>query len=362
MGTNMPRWIIEAGELPLGFAQVREDAALDLRVAEYLRDGVRIFMVGSGGCTVAALAACGVISNLHIVDSNPTQIALCRLKLRLLQTCEPEERLALLGHAPMPASARQTRIKEELYALGISPDVFGPTELMGEVGPDHLGCYEHLFTALRRELHGHEKELADLLGLRDPSEQVRRVNATTSLGRALDQAFERVMALPNLVKLFGEAATANRRQPFPAHFASRTRHVLKALPAAGNPYLSQIFLGRFTDGVVYPWLSSMPPVRMPHITWETTTVNEALRKKADSFDFVHLSNTLDWLPPQDARRTLELAWAALRSDGVILLRQLNSTLDIPALESRFDWLDDFSRELLDTDRSFFYRAIYLGRK
>ena len=63
------------------------------------------------------------------------------------------------------------------------------------------------------------------------------------LGRALDTAFDQVMALPNLVRLFGEQATANPVQPFARHFAEQTRHILATLPAADNPYLAQLFRG-----------------------------------------------------------------------------------------------------------------------
>jgi len=348
--------------LPLAFAQVREDAALDVCVAEQLGEDVRVIMVGSGGCTAAALAACPSVARLHIVDPNPAQIALCGLKLRLLQAFQSDERLALLGHIPMPPAARQARLTSELQLLGISPETLGPPELIGEMGPDYLGRYECVFAALRRELHDHQKDLASLLELYDPAEQARRVDATTALGRALEEAFERVMALPNLVKLFGEGATGNRREPFSRHFASRTRHVLATMSAAETPYLSQMLLGRFTNMVVYPWLAAKAPSQMPNITWATTTMNEALRAYQEKFDFVHLSNILDWLCPEEARWTLELAWAALRDGGQVVVRQLNSRLDIPGLESRFDWQEDLSRKLLQTDRSFFYRAIYVGRK
>ena len=37
------------------------------------------------------------MSWLHLVDTNPAQIALARFKLHLLETAAPEERLALNG-------------------------------------------------------------------------------------------------------------------------------------------------------------------------------------------------------------------------------------------------------------------------
>ena len=80
------------------------------------------------------------------------------------------------------------------------------------------------------------------------------------------------------------------------------------------------------------------------------------------FDFVHLSNILDWLTPEEARSTLALAWKALRPRGWILIRQLNSCLDIQTLGDRFEWETSSAGELHNRDRSFFYRGLHLGRK
>ena len=42
--------------------------------------------------------------------------------------------------------------------------------------------------------------------------------------------------------------------------------------------------------------------------------------------------------PQKAHSTLESAWDALRPGGWVMIRQLNSALDIPGLGPMFDWL------------------------
>ncbi len=91
-------------------------------------------------------------------------------------------------------------------------------------------------------------------------------------------------------------------------------------------------------------------------------MTEALRGAAGIYDFIHLSNILDWLSPEEARTTLDLAHTALRPGGWTLIRQLNSTLDIPRLGSGFDWHTEEAESLHACDRSFFYRALHLGRK
>jgi S-adenosylmethionine-diacylglycerol 3-amino-3-carboxypropyl transferase len=104
------------------------------------------------------------------------------------------------------------------------------------------------------------------------------------------------------------------------------------------------------------------PDRWPEIAWFTTDMAEALRRAPGSYDFVHLSNILDWLSPKEARTTLDLAREALRPGGWTLVRQLNSTLDIPSLMTGFAWQTEDAQALHARDRSYFYRALHLGRR
>ena len=113
---NGGSWLDQASVLPVAFAQVREDALLDYEVARSVGEGARVAMVASGGCTVALLAGMANIAHLHFVDPNPAQLALTRLKLRLLETTDPKERQALLGHAPMAPTDRAARLIDELMA------------------------------------------------------------------------------------------------------------------------------------------------------------------------------------------------------------------------------------------------------
>src|SRR5262249_7975888 len=142
----------------------------------------------------------------------------------------------------------------------------------------------------------------------------------------------------------------------------RTRHALATLPAADNPYLWQVLLGRYPDGACLPWLDAPAPARTPGVTWAQSFMAPALRAVEDAYDFVHLSNILDWLSEDEATATLALAWRALRPGGWVLVRQLTSSLDIPALGGRFAWHADKAQELHACDRSYFYRALHLGRR
>lgn len=359
---SLPPWVSEATSLPIAFAQVREDPRVDASVVKGLGPEARVIMIASGGCTLAFLVASCRVARVDVVDPNPAQIALARLKLHLLQNFDRASRLALLGHAPMPVDEREGRLRAALCASGASAEAIGPPSVWAVEGPDYTGRYERVFVQLRRNLEPRAAEVAHLLSLRDPEEQARRVASLTPLGQAMDTAFERAMDLPNLIHLFGEGATRNRVEPFAHHFARRTRHVLATLPASDNPYLWQVLAGRYPPRAEAPWLAASSPDQLPQITWNTTVMTEALRRSPGSYDFVHLSNILDWLSPEEARATLEVAHAALRPGGWTLIRQLNSTLDIPSFGEGFSWQTERAQALHASDRSFFYRALHLGRK
>ncbi|MBA4065032.1 MAG: DUF3419 domain-containing protein [Isosphaera sp.] len=325
-----PPWVREAAALPVAFAQVREDPRVDRAVAERLGPGVRVCMVASGGCTAAVLVTLPNVAAVHLVDANPAQLELARLKLSLLGAA-PAERLARLGHAD-PAGD----------------------------GPDYAGRYERCFAALSAALP--DPDLDDLLRLTDPAEQARRAAPDTPLGRRLDAALDEVLALPNLVALFGEAATRNPVEPFARHFARRLRVALATLPAADNPFVWQMLRGRYPPGRPADWFSlpQQPPTAA--VTVREGFMADALRDAPEAFDLVHLSNILDWLSPAEATATLAAAANALRPGGHVLTRQLNSTLDIPAAGPMFAWDAATAAALHATDRSFFYRALHLGRK
>jgi S-adenosylmethionine-diacylglycerol 3-amino-3-carboxypropyl transferase len=360
---SLPAWVIEAARVPVAFAQVREDSLLDLAVMGWIGGrSLRVLMIASGGCTAAALAASGCVSQLHLVDMNPAQIALSRLKLRLLETAAPQERAGLLGHAALPATERGAGLAAALSALRLPADALGPACLVFDRGPDHVGRYELLFAQLRESLRGHATEIEDVLRTDDSALRATRVAPTRRLGRAMDEAFDRVMALPHLVRLFGVGATRNSRKEFSRHFAERTRAAIESLPALDNPYLWQLLLGRFAGPVRYPWLDAPRPDPMPEVTYEVGPMDAALAARAGAFDYVHLSNILDWLSPSEARRTLQLATAALSPGGYVLVRQLNSTLDVPASGPELEWLPRAAAELHARDRSFFYHALHLGKK
>lgn len=356
-------WLEKAKNLPLAFSQTREDPLLDDWVVNRLGCQARVAMIASGGCTAAFLAGNRLVASMDLVDANPAQLALTRLKLHLLESAAPEERRALLGHGGTETFRRKA-LPPLLSSLGLQDAIFGPLEWVCRRGPDHAGRYEAAFQRLAYLLETDRKEWQAILAGKTPfSTSDGPLDPKKPIGFRFDAVMEEVFSLSTLVSLFGEAATRNPVEPFSSHFAGRVRHVLANLPAGTNPFLWQMLACSYPPGNPAPWLDS-PPVKNPPLArYHRAFMADFLgAARPGSFDLVHLSNILDWLGPEGARQTLAASARALRPGGLIFIRQLNSSLNITALGHNFHWLPDESNRLLARDRSFFYRALHLGEK
>ena len=360
---NEPDWVRNAASQPIAFSQVREDAFQDQWVVQQIIGPSRILMIASGGCTSAFLATMPQINEIQLVDPNPAQMALARLKLELLRAFSPQKRLQILGHEKMSMDARKKELIGLCKVLRLPHDIFGSLDEVSRKGPDFAGRYEAVFEQLRKILAPSAKQIAQLLQETDLVEQSQKLHS--HLEAPLKKAFSEVMALPYLVRLFGAEATRNSVEPFALHFFHRTCMILQTVPALGNPYLAQVLLGQFTGGVYYPWLLCDSPAQLPTMSFETTSMVLALEKniaEGKTYHFVHLSNILDWLSPEDVEKTLLLAFKILEPKGYVLIRQLNSNLNIRQWGHFFSWQEEASQRLHQRDRSYFYRAIHLGQK
>lgn len=325
-------WALEAAKLPLAFAQVREDPRLDVELAQTLPADATVVMIASGGETLVQLARLP-LRRIHAVDMNPAQLALSRCKLHLAAHASADDATRLLGHEEMPL--RHEALQRICDELAMPADVFGPLDFVAEHGPDHAGRYERCFAELRRVRAG---------------------------GAELDEALMQVMSLTNLVTLFGHEAAQNPRRPFHEHFAWRTRVALARAGAETNPFLRQMYAGAFAQGHRYDWLETEGAMRA-EVVWQQGRMMEVLAgMPATSADMVHLSNILDWLSPAQAAQTLAAAARVLKRGGRVILRQLNSSLDMDVLAGDIVWDHELGRGMEQRDRSFFYPQILTGSR
>ncbi len=357
MTTTADPWALAAAKLPLAFSQVREDARLDIEVGARLPPGGNVMMIASGGETAVCLARLP-LGRLVLVDVNPAQLALTRCRFHLAETIPPEESMALLGHTHMPAATRREKWDSIFQNLGLAPNTLGPESMVSELGPDHCGRYEVAFAELRSLLS--PEAIGRFLRETDPKAASEMIAPGTEIGDTLDEAFAAALSLENLVALYGEGATQNPRRPFHEHFIAQLREITARQAPAVNPWIWQLLAGKFPPNAPVDWLLDSSPILTEPEYFQGTMIQALADAPERSMAFVHLSNILDWLSPEEACETLAAAHRALRPGGFVLIRQLNSSLNIPSLSSSLKWHPEDGRRLQLSDRSFFYPKILLA--
>lgn len=359
---QLPDWVHKSFDLPLRFAQVREDPGLDTWVVERLPNDSSLLIVGSGGCTLAVLASMPNVRSIHVVDPNPAQLALCRVKLALLRDQDPDDRLKFLGHRELSVEAREYQLHRICEETCDSVSSFGPTDHVLEVGLDYAGRYESVFRKISDSVAAYPDSVLDLLQLENSSDQAKWLQTHPDFVARLLKSFDQVMCLENLVALFGETATQNPVMSFSTHFFQRTVHALHCFNASTNHFLWQALASFALTKPHARWLSQPRQEVSANCLFETKTMQDYLAQVDVQFDYIHLSNVLDWLTVEEARALLEFTWNRLKPNGYTLIRQLNSDLPIRALGEHFTWLDEESDSLHRKDLSYFYRGVHCGRR
>ncbi len=353
-------WIDQALQLPIRFAQVREDPTLDMNVTRRAAGTGKVLLIASGGCTACALTTMPEVRELVLVDPNQAQIDLTKIKLQLLRRCDMVERMQILGHAQMDVAERLRQCEQLIESGDIS--ALGPPETVTQRGLDFAGRYEAVFREISDRMEVVGDDLSELLGLANVEQQKKTLSEMPRVGEALFEAIHEAMDLANLVTLFGEEATRNEVQTFATHFFERTIWAIEHLPAKSNTYLWQFLKSVCPPHHSVPWISMGPPETFPSIQSHVCSIEDFLQNSDGYFDYIHLSNVLDWLSTEDAGNLLQLTWDRLVHGGYTLIRQLNSNLDIPSLADSFTWLTEDAEALHRIDRSFFYRKVHLARK
>ncbi|MCM8541248.1 MAG: BtaA family protein [Lentisphaeraceae bacterium] len=334
--------------LPIYFSQVREDPLLDWEVIDSLQRPSKVLMIASGGDSVCKLSSHPNISSIDAVDANNSQLAISRFKLSLLKFSS-ENRLKVLGHEEMDRNVRWQILKEICSESKVKIQELGPKELLFEEGLDFTGRYEQLFIGIQKEL-----KRANICPekLTDNIELIREL-------------FTEHFSLDLLLSIFGKAATQNPLDSFHNHFFRQLLNFLDQKDSLNSPFLNQMLYGSFSGKNLYEWLK-LPALKesdLCNVNFHNHKMLSYLLNSEDSsYDFIHLSNILDWLKEDEAVLLLDNVFRVLKRSGKVIVRQLNSKLDIPAAGNRLNWDYRLSQQLKKVDQSFFYRSVLVGEK
>ena len=303
---------------PIAFSQVREDPRLDLQALKNCGSRPRVLMIASGGDSLAYLASQQNLKTLSVLDANPAQIKLSQIKLKLLELPKIK-RMQYLGHTSLDPATRLKELSLICSQLNLSLADLGPESIIASEGLDYLGRFERLFRAIQDKL-----SLKTKLAL-NPSQPNQIDQAVLD---ELKTVFRNYFSLPILISLFGEEATQNPHQNFDTHFLQRTLTFLQKPGALQSPFIQQFLCGEFHQRT-YAWHALEPQKIKTPISYFTQPMDDFLNNaKNQNFDFIHLSNILDWLSPPQANALLHEVHRCLSTQGKVFIRQLNSSLDI----------------------------------
>lgn len=313
----------------LQFATVREDPLVELALLRE-RPARHLLLVASAGDTALALRAHRSDLSITLVEPNPAQ------KAHVLS-----KEAAWLAHAP-PAT----------FNVGVA-DPSGLSE---------RGNFEALFRQLRAFL----REFVAPASTFDAWFTDRGAIAATAPAlfahRYWPVAFQLFFADPMLHAMFGPAATQHARPgSYPDYFRRVVERGLLRDDAFDNPYLQHVLSGRYMERrESWPEFLRLEP-RSLRAAWIDGTL-DAVPSFAP-FDFVDLSNVLDWSDRAQIDAQARRLGHELRPGARVLWRQLNDPEDLEArFAPHFTFDAATARALLAADRSLFYESLHVGTR
>lgn len=311
----------------LQFAVVREDPRLEADlIAE--RGARHALLVGSAGCTALHLRARFPALAITLVDLNPAQLAHVQRKLD-----------ALAGGRP-PAA----------WNVGTDdPD-----------GLHEAGNFERLFRLFRTVL--------DLFVLPADERAARLADPQARWDDVLRHPYWRVAFATAfgdelLLAMFGPNAIQHAPPgSYPDYFRRQLEAGLAAGDRAVNPWLHHVLLGRYRDDpAAWPPFLREPPADLRPFASLTAGLLDV--PSFAPFDFVSLSNVLDWMDDASCRALLGRLGAELRPGATVLWRQLNDPRPLTgyaAAAFTFDAAADAERTR--RERSLFYDRVHTGTR
>jgi len=310
--------------LALQFAAVREDPCIEERVLREQRCSSAL-LVGSAGCTALYLHATLPDLRLELVDPNPAQLEHVALKQRALASFSPTR---FNVGTPDPQALHECGNFERLFRLF----------------RDALDRFVISADERRRRFEDEQSDWHDVLA-----------------HRYWPATFATVFSNELLVAMFGPDAVQHARpHSYPSYFRQRLELGLRDPERNLNPWLHHVLLGHYREAEAAwpPYLRHRKAILQPF-----TTHGCALLEMPTfaPYDFVQLSNVMDWMHADGCRELAERLTAELRPGATVLWRQLNNTRDLTEhFAPGFAFDSERDASLTASERSLFYNRVHCG--
>lgn len=319
---------------PIQFAVVREDPDLPILALKTLcQTPSSALIIASGGCTALSIAS--QMPNLHLtlLDKNPAQLDLVKLKFDKIP-CQSRDEL------------------KSHFNIGTA----------SKIGLNECGNFESLFRNLRNFLYdmvityGQLKDIFETKNL-DPEEKSRVFS-----NKYWKVAFEIFFSDALLNAMFGPDATQNADAgSYPLYFQRCLERGLNRSDAGRNYFLHHILLGHYLDDPLKLPLYLQNPPKSLKVSFLLGGIEDAV-DRIDQYDFIDVSNIFDWMNHNDVKNIASLLDSKMKSGSVLMFRQLNNTRALQAMFPNISFDNSLGLKMLDHDRSLFYCKINVGRK
>lgn len=313
---------------PIQFAVVREDPDIEISIIERYHCE-NILLIGSGGCTALTLQQKFPNLEMTLVEPNPAQISLIQSKKNALQLSSQE--------------------RKSVFNIGRD----------NVKGLNACGNFESLFRGLRDFIYEFvcDKEFFLQLFSGSGQENLPKIFANNFWPVAFDMYFCDQI----LNTMFGSNATQHApKGSYPAYFRGVLEKGLTAKNAMTNYFLHHIFLGYYLDREdSLPAYLAGDHTPTKHFEFKACKIDAI--DDFSCYDLIVLSNIFDWMPEVEVSAIARRLCQELRSNALILYRQLNHSKNFQKLFiPKFQFITEAENQFLVKDRSLFYSKFNLG--
>lgn len=298
----------EISKIPIFFSQTREDSNVEINAIKSLdfnepsldcNEPLTICLIASGGDTVCNMISTNENTKIDIIDANPNQIYLTKLKIALMQNFSGSfiQSFLTYGCINYDEILDQMRSSHSLdldtyhYWLGNSAFI--------KKGINQIGRFEQVFQSLKSD--------------------------------TIDVVFSHA----NLTQIFGENATKySMKRSFVDHFSDVFKKYQMHYPnPKDNYFYYQILYNSYpVDGDKPLYLTNNNPIQITanFNYYHNNMLDHLLKKPNNFYHLIHLSNITDWLNPKIQSEEkwigtlLNECGRVLKVGGKITLRRLNS--------------------------------------
>jgi S-adenosylmethionine-diacylglycerol 3-amino-3-carboxypropyl transferase len=338
----------------VSYASCWEDPLI-LQEALQVQSGDNVISICSGGCNSLSLLVYDPAA-MTVVDFNPAQIHLVRLKMAAIRTLDHGALLELIG---VRDSNRRRGLYEATKTALTSADVAYWDMRLQQIdqGLFRIGRtdkYLMLFGRIIRTLYGRRK-LERLFAARDVEAQreLFRREWDGPLWRGLFKAF------------FHRAVISRAKDPthfrfvdfdgFGDRFRKRTEWLFTDVPLRDNYFLSLVFLGRYPHERAVPTYlleenHAIVRDRLDRISFHQGDLETLLNMTPDqTFDRFNLSNLFDWVDDEHLSRALRKVVRTGRPGGRMVYWNTLMPRPLPSVEGLTNHAAE-AAEMLKRDR------------